>query len=322
MPTLWAGVTAVVLAMLAGVALAWYLARLTSQARAQAEEHRVLLAQRDGLFAQVRSTSAVLGEIAGQIRARAGEAVAATAQMSEAVTQTSATMEELADSAGKIADDARAAGTAAEQVEGTMQDMHRQVDGIATGALSLGKRADEIGEILGLVNQFTGQTNLLALNAAIEAARAGEAGDGFAVVADEVRTLAQRSMRSTDSISAIITGVQDEANKMISATGLGARQAEQVGELMRSTATMLEGSVLATQQQKSAADHVDAALQQIRAATEQLAIGQQLRFAHAEKLEALVRDLDAAVRPMAQSKAAIPSATEAGGHPRDLAHIS
>jgi methyl-accepting chemotaxis protein len=96
----------------------------------------------------------------------------------------------------------------------------------------------------------------------------------------------------------------------------------QVGELMRSTATMLEGSVLATQQQKSAADHVDAALQQIRAATEQLAIGQQLRFAHAEKLEELVRDLGAAVRPTAQSTAAILSATETGGHPRDLAHIS
>ncbi len=90
--------------------------------------------------------------------------------------------------------------------------------------------------------------------------------------------------------------MQDETGRMITATGRGARQADQVGELMRSTAVMLQESVRATQQQKSAADDVDTALQEIRAATQQLAIGQQLRFGHAERLETLVRDLDAALQ--------------------------
>jgi methyl-accepting chemotaxis protein len=170
------------------------------------------------------------------------------------------------------------------------------VEAISDRALSLGERTQKIGEILELINEISGQTNLLALNAAIEAARAGESGRGFAVVAAEVRKLAERSMRSTESISAIIAGVQDETNATIMATEQGMRQAREVGELMASTASMLETSILATQQQKSAADQVDAAAQQIREAADQLATEQAQWAATSERLENLVDEIETALR--------------------------
>jgi len=216
-------------------------------------------------------------------------------RQSSAVTETSATIEQLAAAAGAIADNVRAVAVVAQRAGDTMRDMQDKVEAIATRALSLGERAQQIDEIIQMINDIAGQTNLLALNAAIEAARAGEAGKGFAVVAAEVRKLAERSVDSTGSISVIITGVQDETNATIMATEQGTRQAREVSELMASTATMLEESIQATQQQKSAADQVDGAIQQIREAADGL-VAEQARWSDtATQLDTLVRELDSAL---------------------------
>ena len=66
--------------------------------------------------------------------------------------------------------------------------------------LELGKKSQQIGAVLDIVNELAEQTNILAINATIEAAGAGEAGKRFAVVADEIRKLADRVGGSTKEI--------------------------------------------------------------------------------------------------------------------------
>jgi len=99
----------------------------------------------------------------------------------------------------------------------------------------LSNAAQNIGDVIKLIQQISGQTNLLALNASIEAARAGEAGRGFSVVAAEVKSLALQTRKATEGVAGQISAVQASTKGAIQSVG---NIEEYIGEISSYTSAV------------------------------------------------------------------------------------
>lgn len=90
----------------------------------------------------------------------------------------------------------------------TVNKLAQQMEQSGDNLEELLKHSEQIGSVIGVINEIADQTNLLALNAAIEAARAGESGKGFAVVATEVRSLAKRTHDYINEVQRMVKSIQ------------------------------------------------------------------------------------------------------------------
>ena len=188
------------------------------------------------------------------------------------------------------------------RIAAKVQDSARTVD-------SLGVKSEQIGAIIGTIEDIADQTNLLALNAAIEAARAGEQGRGFAVVADEVRALAERTTRATREIGEMIKSIQGETRNAVSAMEEGVSEVEkgtvdaarsgqalaEILEQVNQVTMQINQIATAAEEQTATTNEISGNMQRITDVVQQTAASSQMTADSAVRLSGLAQELQQVV---------------------------
>jgi len=261
---------------------------------------------KDGIYGAMSVMVGNLRQVLDVVSRTSSEVAAAAVELNASAHQTSSSSHEVVEQAGTVATASeemaatstdiasnchsaadssaiasRTATSGAAIIRNTMQNMDAiavKVRNSAKVVEQLGTRSEQIGNIVGTIEDIADQTNLLALNAAIEAARAGEQGRGFAVVADEVRALAERTTKATREIGEMIKAVQNETkqavdvmNQGVTDVAKGADEAVKSGAAITEILNQIDQVTLQINQIATAAEEQTATTQEITNNIQQIA---------------------------------------------------
>ena len=249
----------------------------------------------------INSTADRVSQSSEQTQMNAVELAEASEHQAQEIAGVSAAINEMTVSIDQVSNNASESATVAQRsvaiayngaevvqrsIEG-MNVIRDQIQETSKRIKRLGESSQEIGDIVGLINDIADQTNVLALNAAIQASMAGEAGRGFAVVADEVQRLAERSANATKQIETLVKTIQADTSEAVmsmesttSEVVRGARLAKDAGEALEEVQTvsntladLIQNISNAALQQAESAGHISHTMNIIQDITSQTSSG-------------------------------------------------
>lgn len=300
------------------------------------ENLRTLVATINTVAADISESSAATRSQVLGLAEKSEEQAREIQQANDAIDEVSQSVDKVAQDAGQSAQVARnsveiaskGAATVRRSIEG-MDTIREQIQETAKRIKRLGESSQEIGDIIGLINDIAEQTNVLALNAAIQASAAGEAGRGFAVVADEVQRLAERSSGATRQVEGLVKAIQADTSEAVSSMEQstanvvsGAEMAQAAGEALAeieqvsaNLADLIDGIANSARQQSEMARNVTSIMGQIREITSETTQGTQSTAAAIGDLAQLSAQLQSSVSDFKLPDPTLPEPGEATAEP-------
>ncbi|USE80062.1 Cache 3/Cache 2 fusion domain-containing protein [Cupriavidus gilardii] len=249
-----------------------------------------------GIVGTVRASADAIVASTGEIASGNADLSARTASQASSLERTVASIEQLSATVRQNADAAvdadatvRSAADAARHGGGTVERVVQTMDGVH-------RNAQQVVDIIGMIDGIAFQTNILALNAAVEAARAGEHGRGFAVVAGEVRSLAQRSATAAGEIKALIERTVSDLRDGHAAVQQAGSAMEDIVRQVEGIATRMAEISAASREQSQGIAQVSDALAEMDGVTQQNAALVEEAAAAAESLDQRAQQLREAVQ--------------------------
>jgi methyl-accepting chemotaxis protein len=241
-----------------------------------------------GAISQVSENAASIDAAASEVRSASDDLAMRSERQAASVEETAAALEEITTTVTDAAQRAREAGELASKTRDSAEKAGRVVSDAVEAMGLIENSSDEIGKIIGVIDQIAFQTNLLALNAGVEAARAGEAGKGFAVVAQEVRELAQRSATAAKEIKELISASTGHVEKGVHLVGVTGETLTSIVEQITEVSLNVNAIVTASQEQSVGLREINQAVNAIDQGTQQNAamVEESSAAAHSLSIEA------------------------------------
>jgi methyl-accepting chemotaxis protein len=217
----------------------------------------------------VATNAAAVRAGAGEISDASDDLSRRTEQQAASLEETAAALDEITATVRKTAEGAQAARDSVAQARDNAEQSGVVVRDAVVAMSEIESSSNQIGQIIGVIDEIAFQTNLLALNAGVEAARAGEAGRGFAVVASEVRALAQRSAEAAKDIKSLISASSAQVTRGVGLVSETGKVLEQILDQVTAINGAVSEIAASAQEQATGLHEVNSAVNQMDQVTQQ-----------------------------------------------------
>nr|WP_168047181.1 methyl-accepting chemotaxis protein [Brevundimonas alba] len=234
----------------------------------QADFNTAIAQLKDAMSVVVSNVSAIRSG-AGEISQAADDLSRRTEQQAASLEETAAALDEITATVNRTASGARQASETVKAAKGDAETSGVVVRDAVDAMGAIEKSAQEISQIIGVIDEIAFQTNLLALNAGVEAARAGDAGRGFAVVASEVRALAQRSAEAAKEIKVLISASTNQVNSGVNLVGQTGEALQRIVGRVAEIDGLVSEIAASAQEQATGLQQVNTAVNQMDQVTQQ-----------------------------------------------------